>query len=259
MNAILRLVLSIVLFSLAFAACKHEPNIPVVVKLPTDPIDQPTGGNNPCDPDTIYFERDVVPIFTTYCMSGCHDEVTASGGVVLTSFSRVISTADVRPGDPNASDLYEVLVETDVNKRMPQSPLDPLSAENIEIIRKWIEQGALNLTCKPDTNPVDTMPIDTLPTDTTDTNTIGCNPTNISFANDVTPVFSNYGCIGCHSGGTVILNTYVGAKTVADNGRLVGAITHDPAYQEMPQGGAKMDSCDIKIIETWITEGTLDN
>jgi len=110
-----------------------------------------------------------------------------------------------------------------------------------------------------DTTVIDTLPIDTIPTDTTDTSSVGCNPMNLSFANDVTPVLSSYGCIGCHSGGTVILSTYSGTKIVADSGNLAGAINHDVGFQAMPQGGAKMDSCDIKIIENWITEGALDN
>ena len=254
MNAVLRslFIFSCVLFSIT--SCKHEPNIPLTVKLPGDPIDQPIGGTGECDPDSIYFEKDVLPLLTTYCVTGCHSEATANAGVVLSSYSRIISTADVRAGNPGGSDLYEVLVETDVDKRMPQSPLAPLSAENIEIIRKWIEQGALNNTCNFDTIPIDTT---TNPVDTNDT--AGCNPTNVSFANDVTPIFSSYGCIGCHSGGTVILNTYAGTKVVADNGKLVGAINHNAGFQAMPQGGAKMDSCDIKVIENWINEGTLDN
>jgi hypothetical protein len=253
-NAVLRIlfIFSCVLFSVA--SCKHDPNIPLIVKLPGDPIDQPTGGTGECDPDSIYFEKDVLPLLTTYCVSGCHDEATANAGVVLSSYSRIMATADVREGNPDASDLYEVLVETDINKRMPLSPLEALSAENIEIIRKWIEQGALNNTCNFDMVPIDTT---TNPVDTNDTS--GCNPSDVSFSNDVTPVFSSYGCIGCHSGGSVILNTYAGTKQVADNGRLFGAINHSVGFQAMPQGGAKMDSCDIKVIENWINEGTLDN
>jgi len=236
------------------AACKHDPYNSRTIELQGDPTNQPTGGTGECDVDSVYFARDVQPLLTTYCVSGCHDEATANDGVVLSSYSRIMATADVRAGNPGSSDLYEVLVETDINKRMPLSPLAPLSAENIEIIRKWIEQGALNNTCNFDTVPIDT---NTNPVDTNDT--AGCNPTNVSFANDVTPVFSSYGCIGCHSGGSVILNTYAGTKIVADNGKLVGAINHSAGIQAMPQGGAKIDSCDIKIIENWINEGTLDN
>jgi len=242
MNALFEKAFLFAAVLLIFASCQHDPYTPVTVELERGPLRE-------CDPDTFYFEKDVQPLLTTYCVSGCHDEATASDGVVLTSYSRIMSTAEVRAGNPSNSELYEVITETDPDKRMPPPPAATLTAENIEIIRKWIIQGALNNTCN----------YDTLPTDTTDTNNAGCNPVNVSFANDVTPIFSSYGCIGCHTGGSVILSTYAGTKIVADNGKLVGAINHSAGFQAMPQGGAKMDSCDIKVIENWINEGTLDN
>ena len=254
MNAFWRSLYVFSIFLLSLASCKHDPNISKVVQLPGDPSDQPTGGTDECDPDSIYFEKDVLPLLTTYCVSGCHDEATANEGVVLSSYARIMSTAEVKAGNLGGSELYEVITETDPDKRMPPPPAAALTAENVDIIRKWIIQGALNNTCN-----YDTLVQDTLPTDTTDTNNAGCNPVNVSFANDVTPIFSSYGCIGCHTGGSVVLSTYAGTKIVADNGKLVGAINHSAGFQAMPQGGSKMDSCDIKKIETWITEGTPNN
>lgn len=257
MNLLIRKLLVLLLAVCAIASCKHDPyeakQIPLAMPL------------NDCDPDSIYFQKDVLPIIMANCVSGCHDEVNASDGVVLTSYNRIISTADVKSGNASNSKLYEVLIESDVDDRMPPSPNAALSAENIEIIRKWIEQGALNNACKVETIPIDTLPTDTIPTDTTtnDTTTAGCNPINVSFANDVTPIFSSYGCAGCHSiassGGGVTLETYTGTKIVADNGRLMGAINHATGFSAMPQGAAKMDSCDIATIQIWINEGTLDN
>ena len=253
MNLLIRKLLVLLLAVCAIASCKHDPyeakQIPLAMPL------------NDCDPDSIYFQKDVLPIIMANCVSGCHDEVNANVGVVLASYNRIISTADVKLGNASNSKLYEVLIESDADARMPPSPNAALTAENIEIIRKWIEQGAINNACKALTIPIDTMPTDTIPTDTTtnDTSTAGCNPLNVSFANDVTPLLLSYGCIGCHLGGSVVLNNYDSVKVVSDNGRLAGSITHNINFQAMPQGFAKMDSCDIATILIWINEGTLDN
>lgn len=48
----------------------------------------------------------------------------------------------VVPGDPEASELYQVLVTTDETRRMPPPPLELLPGEEIAIIRDWIEAGA---------------------------------------------------------------------------------------------------------------------
>jgi hypothetical protein len=115
--------------------CRHEPE-----------NGQITG--NPCHPDTVYFQRDILPLLNSSCAkAGCHDAASAMDGVILDNYASVMATADVRPGNPNGSDLYEVLVEDRPEKRMPPPPLDPLSSEQIAMIRKWILQGAKDLTC----------------------------------------------------------------------------------------------------------------
>ena len=55
-------------------------------------------GGIPCDPDTIYFQNDVLPLFQSSCgIAGCHDPLTAEGEVILTSYYYVMQTADVEP------------------------------------------------------------------------------------------------------------------------------------------------------------------
>lgn len=48
----------------------------------------------------------------------------------------------VVPGEPEESELYQVLVTTDETRRMPPPPLELLSGEEIAIIRDWIAAGA---------------------------------------------------------------------------------------------------------------------
>lgn len=90
-------------------ACRHEPDII---------IDDPDPWTGECHPDTIYFNRDLLPILTSSCArSGCHDQATQADGVLLISYESVMETGDVRPGNPDGSDLYEVLVEDDPDRK----------------------------------------------------------------------------------------------------------------------------------------------
>ncbi|MBE0663332.1 MAG: hypothetical protein IH597_12810 [Bacteroidales bacterium] len=125
----------VILVAILIVQCRHEPeNVPIV--------------GDPCHPDTVYFERDILPLLLSSCaFAGCHDAATASDGVILDSYSNVKNTGDVKPGNPNGSDLYEVLVEDDEEKRMPKPPYPRLGNDQIAMVRKWILQGAKDLTC----------------------------------------------------------------------------------------------------------------
>ena len=72
----------------------------------------------------------------------CHGE---DGGsyteLLILKYPDIIQDGDVIPRDPDNSELYKRLIETDVVKRMP-SGQPPLSAEKIETIRQWILAGA---------------------------------------------------------------------------------------------------------------------
>jgi hypothetical protein len=129
------LLLIFIFSALLLIMCRHEPEF------------VNTNGK-PCDPDTVYFERDLLPLLLSSCAkAGCHDAATARDGVILDSYANVIATGDVKPGNPDGSDLYEVLVEDRPEKRMPPPPLPALSNDQIAMVRKWILQGAKNLTC----------------------------------------------------------------------------------------------------------------
>ena len=88
-------------------------------------------------------------------------------------------------------------------------------------------------------------------------------PAATKFSTTVKSIFTSYGCLGCHSGGVpsggIDLSSHGGVKSVVDNGRLYGAITHSPGFVPMPQGGAKMAGCDIRKIKAWIDAGAPNN
>ena len=89
-----------------------------------------------------------------------------------------------------------------------------------------------------------------------------CKSYDMSYGNDITPILQNYGCIGCHNTvnpqGAVNLAGYEQTKIWIDNTILVKSINHNGA-SPMPKFQAKMDSCDIKKIESWISDGARNN
>ncbi len=94
--------------------------------------------------DVSYY-RDVLPILQTHC-TGCHQPAKASGDYAMTSFERLLSGGEsgspaIVPGDPDGSYLVDLITPTDGQADMP-SGKPPLEATSIELIRRWIEQGA---------------------------------------------------------------------------------------------------------------------
>jgi len=89
-----------------------------------------------------------------------------------------------------------------------------------------------------------------------------CDTTNITYSAKVLPLIQN-NCYSCHSGSApsanVSLDSYAGVKAQADNGKLIGTISHASGFSPMPQGGNKLSSCEISTIQTWINNGTQNN
>ena len=92
--------------------------------------------------------------------------------------------------------------------------------------------------------------------------TAQCKSSGISFKNDVNPIIS-VNCVNCHFNGSTIgaginLSGYNALLTYAKNNSLVGSIKHS-GYSPMPKGQPKLSSCNIRMIETWVKEGSLNN
>ena len=234
---------------LSVSSCKHfpieitdpDPADTTVINPPPPPPDDTLG--TPCDPNVIYFQQQILPILQSNCaMPGCHDAASHEDGVVLTSYESVMNSAEVAPFDPGESKLYKVLVEDDLDDRMPQFPNAPLTAEQISLISAWIQQGAQNLSCDPDSG--------------------GCNTDNVTYSGYVYPVIQSY-CLGCHSGGAPVggirLDSYAAVQGAAQSGQLYGVINHGSGYPAMPQNAAKLSDCRISKIKAWIDAGAPNN
>lgn len=100
--------------------------------------------------DDVSFIRDVAPILMTRC-AGCHGDKKAEGDYRLQTFEYLMlagasgtgssGNGAVVPGKPEESALLARLVDADPATRMPQED-DPLSAAEIELVRRWIAGGA---------------------------------------------------------------------------------------------------------------------
>ncbi|HEY8396531.1 MAG TPA: DUF1553 domain-containing protein [Flavihumibacter sp.] len=93
----------------------------------------------------VDFSTEVKPILNKNCIS-CHGGVTAKGGFsVLFEEEAFSNTESGKPaivkGDPDASEMIRRLTSDDPEYRMPYDH-EPLSKEEIAILRRWIKQGA---------------------------------------------------------------------------------------------------------------------
>ena len=93
----------------------------------------------------IDFKRDIEPILAASC-NQCHSAKKASGQLRLdvkaAALKGGISGAVIVPGNSKQSRLLARILGEGGEKQMPIGG-DPLKAEQIELIRKWIDQGAV--------------------------------------------------------------------------------------------------------------------
>lgn len=92
-----------------------------------------------------------------------------------------------------------------------------------------------------------------------------CDTTNVTFSSSVQSVLQQ-NCLSCHGnntasslGGNVKLEDYQDVKLRADDGSLLGTISHESGYSPMPKGSTKLDECTITVIEIWVNSNSPDN
>lgn len=203
--------------------------------------DQP----QPQEDTGICFKRDILPIFHSNCaLSGCHDSQTHKEGYVLDSYSNIIRKGIV-PGKPQESKIVKVITKKEDDDRMPPPPRNRLSQEQIDLIIRWIAEGAQDKDCS---SPIP--------------GTKGCDTTNITYSGTIVPIF-RYNCYGCHSTtqpqGNLDLTQYANVKKKVDDGRLLGSITHSIGFVPMPSKDIMLNNCYITQIRKWIESGAPNN
>src|SRR5690606_32480282 len=99
--------------------------------------------------EKVDFGRQVRPLLADRCFR-CHgpDEAKVEAGVRLDIAQRATSPVDsgaipIVPGDPDSSELIARITHEDEAMRMPPTDAGPpLSADEVALLRRWIEQGA---------------------------------------------------------------------------------------------------------------------
>ncbi len=92
-------------------------------------------------PANVDFAHDVVPIVRVHCAQ-CHTDGTYKGSFSLDTRAAMIESETVVPGKPEASDLLARVTSHDPEERMPPPEKKPLSAREVELLRRWIAEGA---------------------------------------------------------------------------------------------------------------------
>lgn len=226
--------------SILFNACQHDiitvnGNVSlepvVVVKPPTTTT--PTGGTPTPVSDTICFNTDVLPLYVSYCGSaGCHNDASHRESVITTDYGHLMN--GIRAKNANGSKYYTI-----IGNGMPPRSSPQMTATHIALIKKWIDQGALNTQC-----------------------TNVCDTNSYTYANAIQTIIST-NCGGCHGtkpgSANIYLGDYASAKTyiTANSTTFLNSINYVSTIaisKRMPPS-AKLVDCKIIQIQKWIQKG----
>jgi hypothetical protein len=244
------------------------------VNLGQDPslAEEKKGGGMPKPGEPIDFTNHVLPILEDRCFS-CHQEayvkngktIQPKAGLALNTYELVmkgnLDNTVVRAGNVGDSYLHEVLtLDEDDDMFMPPKG-GPLTPEQIDIIKRWIEEGA-----KPKAGGSGTADASA----------------GISFHDHIFPILEER-CLDCHgepyvkNGRTIqpkaglALDTYEAVLKGNLDGAIINrgkheestlyvVITLDPDDSEiMPPKGDPLSPEEIELFKKWIDEGAKEN
>ena len=119
-------------------AAKAEPK--PAAKAETKPEPKPAAKVEP-----VSFTKQIAPIFLKKCVA-CHGERQPKSGYQLHTFEKLMTPGDlgeppVTAGKPAASQMYKLLTNPNKDEWMPKEA-DRLPAEQIELVKRWIAEGA---------------------------------------------------------------------------------------------------------------------
>ncbi|MEM0925417.1 MAG: c-type cytochrome domain-containing protein, partial [Planctomycetota bacterium] len=94
--------------------------------------------------EDVDYVKDVLPILESYCI-GCHTEDDPQGGLVMTDFAALMrggsSGLSVTAGVPDSSRLL-LMASGKLEPVMPPDGAEGPNESELEILARWIEQGA---------------------------------------------------------------------------------------------------------------------
>ena len=208
-------------------------------------------------PGPVEFHRDVRPVLAQACFA-CHGPAEAARQADLR-----LDTADfvetlVRPGDAAGSPLFQRLTtEERIGRMPPVSSGRSLSADEIRLVRTWIDQGA---HLGPDPASAGAAPA-------------AAAGRTVDFAREVRPLLAR-NCFSCHGpdegSRQAGLRLDVPEGPFADRGRfggpavvrgdaaaslLVHRVSAGDARVRMPRGGEALGETEVETLRLWIDQG----
>ena len=208
-------------------------------------------------PEQVEFHRDVRPVLAQACFA-CHGASEATRQAELRLDNADFIETHVRPGDAGGSPLFQRLTTDEPVALMPPASSGrSLSAEQIQLVRTWIDQGA-HLGADPAA--------------------AGAAPPavaerTVDFAREVRPLLSQ-NCFSCHGpdeasrqaglrldvpeGPFADRGRYGGPAVVAGDAEaslLVHRVSADDARVRMPRGGEALDEAEVETLSLWIDQG----
>lgn len=108
----------------------------------SDVVSSPSDVSMAAAHEPVSFSAEVMPILEKYCWE-CHSESNTELGLRLDTYEGLMAGSDygtvVEAGDPSGSLLIDMVESGD----MPEEG-DPVSPEELEILKTWIAEGAEN-------------------------------------------------------------------------------------------------------------------
>ena len=103
--------------------------------------------NKPIPDSNVSFADHIYPVFQVKCaFSGCHAQPNPADGIDLSTWAGV--TADpniVFPGEPDLSRLvWAIEARAGISPMPPLGYATPITIDQIQGIRTWIDEGALD-------------------------------------------------------------------------------------------------------------------
>ena len=208
-------------------------------------------------PEQVEFHRDVRPVLAQACFA-CHGAAEATRQADLRLDTGDFIETHVRPGDAGGSPLFQRLTtEEPIGRMPPVSSGRLLTADQIQLVRTWIDQGAHLgadlVTAGAASGAVAERTVD--------------------FAREVRPLLSE-NCFSCHGPDEQArqagLRLDVPDGPFADRGRfggpavvagdaagspLVHRVAAGDARVRMPRGGEALTEAEVETLSLWIDQG----
>lgn len=114
----------------------------------------------------VSFTKDVAPIFLKHC-AACHGPPEVNGGYQVTNYNLLMKPGEtelpsIAAGSPDESEVYNLISMDDADLRMPKEA-DPLTADQVALIKRWITEGAKYDGADPNASLASIVPTTTQP------------------------------------------------------------------------------------------------